>query len=358
MRKEQMDLLKDAYETYFTDSRENITMQILNYVRQIIIENEDILEKMIILYREKFTLLDIYRAFDEAVSSKEIYKAKKTYKKRDDGFVHGVQATSVGTIAVECSDTIKILKYFVTAIKSRNAMAISDVYFDELSIKSALLVFFCEALERYRLDKNLIMLVPFEECYYENFDRVIYADDEEIKVESKLSNDMLYLYLQDKALEKEFNQEVERLKSQGIEYKIVEGKFENAIEEINKVFSKGAVIYTKDPELGFKFVNLIHSKNVFVNTTLENIEDVEEHQNELYINKNIMYQLDRNSKEEKVVEDVVKEKVSKNEANVLKEESVQKEENAEKEETSLITREENVWYKRIMNKIKNLFKKL
>jgi len=180
MRKEQMNLLKDAYETYFTDSRENITKQILNYVRQIIIENEDILEKMIILYREKFTLLDIYRTFDEAVNEKEIYKAKKTYKKREDGFVHGVQTTSVGTIAIECSDTLETLRYLVKAIKSRNAVAISDVYFDELSIKSALFVFFCEALERYQLDKNLIMLVPFEECYYENFDRVIYADEDEL----------------------------------------------------------------------------------------------------------------------------------------------------------------------------------
>ena len=38
-----MKLLKGAYETYFSDSRENISKQILNYVRKIIIENEDIL---------------------------------------------------------------------------------------------------------------------------------------------------------------------------------------------------------------------------------------------------------------------------------------------------------------------------
>lgn len=355
MRKEQMDLLKDAYETYFSDSRENISKQILNYVRQIIIENEDILEKMIILYREKFTLLDIYRTFDEAVNEKEIYKAKKTYKKREDGFVHGVQATSVGTIAIECSDTLQALRYFVKAIKSRNAIAISDVYFDELSIKSALFVFFCEALSRYNLDKNLIMLVPFEECYYERFDKVIYADDDEKRVESKPSNDMLYLYLHDKELENEFNIEIERLKNQNINYTVVNGEFEKAVEEINNVFSKAAVIYTKSPEVGFKFVNWVHSKNVFVNSSLSEIEEVEDSNDEFYINKNMMYQLDKNDTK------VYRERLAQEEKKVevkVQEAEVKEEAPSTPKETALITREENVWYKRIINKIKNLFKKL
>ena len=357
MRREQMKLLKGAYETYFSDSRENISKQILNYVRKIIIENEDILEKMIILYREKYTLLDLYRVFDEAANEKEIYKAKKTYKKREDGFVHGVQTTSVGTIAVECSDTLEVLKYLIQAIKSRNAVAISDVYFDEISIKSALLVFFCEALQKYNLDKNLIMLIPFEECYYENFDRVIYADEEEIKVESKPSNDMFYLYLHDEDLREEFDKEILRLKNENIEFKIVEGEFENAVEEINKVFSKGAVIYTKNPEIGYKFVNWIHSKNVFVNTTLAEIEDTEDSKNNFYINKKVMYQLDKKDTKafNERISESKKEETIENIANT-QEPEIQTEEK-KVEETALITREENIWYKRIIDKIKSFFKK-
>ena len=149
MLKEQLKLLKNAYECYFSDQREDIDKKILTYVKKIINENEDIIKKLIELYEEKFGLEDIYRTIDETLNSEDIYKAKKVYKKRDDGFVHGKYTTSIGIIAIECSDTLKVLKYFAESIKSRNAIAISDIEFDETSLKSAFLVFFCEALEKF-----------------------------------------------------------------------------------------------------------------------------------------------------------------------------------------------------------------
>ena len=66
---------------------------------------------------------------------------------------------------------------------------------------------------------------------------------------------------------------------------------QEAIDKINKEISQGAVIYTKEGKKGYRFINLVRSKNVYVNTTLENIEKVEKSKEELLINKKIMYEL-------------------------------------------------------------------
>lgn len=361
MLKEQLELLKKAHETYFSDTREDIDKKILVYVKDIVKENADILVKLIEMYKEEISLEEIYEVLDNAINSESIYKSKKVFKKREDGFVHGKYATSVGIIAIECSDTLKVLKYLANGIKSRNAIAISDIEFDETSLKAAFLVFFCEALEKFELDKNLIMLLPFEECYYEKFDRVIYGDSEKEKVKSRISKDAYYIYLEDKDFEDIAKVEIEKLKEQEKECYVLSGEFYKVINRINENFNKGAVIYTKSPELGYKFMNLIHSENVFVNTTLDAVEDIEKHENSLYMNKNIMYQLDRNvtnqtldnSKETEVFENINKNTEIRVET--IKAEQIEVNENKEK---SLTLPEENIWYKKIIRKIKELFKKI
>ena len=341
MLKEQLKLLKNAYEIYFSDQRENIDKQILEYVKRLIIENEDIVEKLIDEYKEQFEVNQIYQIIDEALNSEDIYKTKKVFKKRNDGFMNGKYITSIGTIAIECSDTLKVLKYFCDGIKSRNAIAISDIEFDETSLKSAFLVFFCEALEKLGLDKNLLMILPFEECYYEKFDRVIYSEEKDIKVKTRQKQEVLYLYLEDEFFEEEVKQEIEKLKKKEKQYNVLSGDFYKVVNKINKSFNKGAVIYTRKPELGYKFINFIHSENVFVNATFENIIDLEEYQNPLYMNKNIMYQIDKNIKNENDIETIGK---------------INKIEETSKEENSLILPEENIWYKKIIRKIKQIFR--
>lgn len=354
MLKEQLNLLKNSYECYFSDQREDIDKEILRYVRKLVRANEDIISKLIEMYNEKFALEDIYQIIDEALNAKDIYKVRKVYKKREDGFVHGKYATSIGLIAIECSDTLKVLKYLTYGIKSRNAIAISDIEFDETSLRSAFLVFFCEALEKFDLDKNLLMLLPFEECYYEKFDRVIYGDSEKEKVKSRTKKDVFYLYLEDDFFKKDVKEEVSRLKKDGKEHYILTGDFYKVVNKINESFNKGVVIYTKKPELGYKFMNLIHSDNVFVNTTLEYIEEIGEFENPLYMNKNIMYQLDRNVPL-KVAKEKEIEEVENNEKFI---EEINIESINGKEEKSLVMPEENVWYKKIIRKIKEIFRKI
>lgn len=362
MLKEQLKLLKNAYETYFLDRRENIDKKILSYVKDIVKANEDIIEKLIDMYEEDISLENIYEVLDDAINSEDIYKSKKVYKKREDGFVHGKYATSVGIIAIECSDTLKVLRYLANGIKSRNAIAISDIEFDETSLKSAFLVFFCEALEKFELDKNLIMLLPFEECYYEKFDRVIYGDSEKEKVKSRISKDVYYIYLENKDFEDVAKEEIEKLKKQEKECYVLSGEFNKVVDKINESFNKGAVIYTKNPETGYKFMNLIHSENVFVNTTLDAVEDVEKNENVLYMNKNIMYQLDRNALVQTAEESAKSDKQEENLNSEIKVEEIKAEkievQEEIKKEKSLTLPEENIWYKRIIRKIKELFRKI
>jgi hypothetical protein len=92
----------------------------------------------------------------------------------------------VGVIAVEAYDTLEVIKYFIRAIKSRNAIVISDIEYDDTSIKFLILEIIKEALTKFGIDKNLIMILPYEECYYDYFDRVIFTYDKYGKFLSKL----------------------------------------------------------------------------------------------------------------------------------------------------------------------------
>ena len=75
------------------------------------------------------------------------------------------------------------------------------------------------------------------------------------------------------------------------EVEIVKGNIEEVINKINTKISKGTVIYTQDPQKGYRYINLVRSENVFVNASLCNIEKMEESQDELLMNKKIMYEL-------------------------------------------------------------------
>jgi len=85
----------------------------------------------------------------------------------------------------------------------------------------------------------------------------------------------------------EYDEEIKK----GRKVELVGEDIDSAIEKINECVSEGAVIYTKNPDIAYKFVNLVKSKNVFVNATLLNSELVEKSNNDLLMNKKIMYEL-------------------------------------------------------------------
>ena len=72
---------------------------------------------------------------------------------------------------------------------------------------------------------------------------------------------------------------------------IITGKVEEVIEKVNNEKVEGTVIYTKSPKIGYRYINQVNAKNIFVNATLENMENVEESKDNMLIKKKIMYEM-------------------------------------------------------------------
>lgn len=333
----ELDLLNEAYYEYNLDNRYQIEDRILSYIGSRILENKNSIQSLIEALDEKITFSDILKTFNDEANLGSKFKDNTTIKKLDNGFVYGYYRTSVGNIVVEEEDTLEVLKYFVKAIKSRNSIVIADREYDEISLKSALLVIFCEAISKFGLSKNLIMLVPFEECSYEGFDKVIDNDKQVIK--SQKEKMKFYLYLQDEFFRDIVNKELKDVKEQDLDAEIIEGDFKYVIDKINYENPKGAVIYTKDAQMGYNFLNSIKSSNVFINSSLLNYENLVEEEDKLFRNKKIMYPLTQGETIEKT--------------ETPKEEKVIKEEiSGVKENLALTIKKENPWYKKIFDAIK------
>ena len=343
MFEKETQLLDKAYETYNLDTRENISIKVLNYIRERIIDNQDVLERIIKYTEADLSFNDILNTFDTEVSKKIIYKSETTITKLENNFAYGIYTTSCGNIAIECSDPLKVLQYYIKAIMSRNTITISDSDYDDINVKTALLVIFCEALAKFNIDRNLIMLVPYEECYYDYFDKVIFEDEKQQTKEKKQVN-KYYIYVENKNLLNYVKNEEEVLKHYNKNYEILTEDFYEAIKKINKEIPIGASIYTEDTNIGYKFINLVHSKNVFFNTSFVETEFIEQPKDELYMRKKIMYPLQG-----------ANDSLNTNLILTPKEEEIV--EINESENMSLIPKKVNPWYKRIFEKIKNFFKK-
>lgn len=303
MNQKKMQQRKKAYIEYSLNSEYNLTENILNYIKERIEANKEECEELIKLNKEEINFTDIIKIVNDTITSEKVYKRDGNIKRYDNDFVLASLTDSVGIIAIECFDTIETIKYFIEAIKSRNAIVISDVEYDEQSLKSFILLIIKEVLKKYNIDKNLITLEPYEECPYDLFDEVIYTYDNEGKtlenniVKKKEKIDILYVYMEDDFFEAEVNKEMKRIESEGKMVKLLTGEKRIAIDTINSYISAGAVIYTQNPELAYEFVNLVKAENVFVNASLVNRKEIKKVNNELYFSKNIIFQIPKEKEE-------------------------------------------------------------
>lgn len=336
MFEKEIEALNDAYRSYNLNYNRAKESEILAYIRSRIVEERSTLEYIMEQMDEGCSFDDILMTFDDQASKRILYKRETHLSMNKFKFYSARMTTSVGNVAVECSDTLEVLRYFIRAIQSHNTITISDVEYSEVSVKAALLVIFCEALEKFQIDMNLIMLLPFEECYYDNFDKVLVCDEEGVSVTKKPRSYNMFIYIEDAFFESVVENEIGVLEINNKKYRTIRGDFYDVISEINKETPAAAVIYTKSSIKAYEFMNLVHSSNVFVNTTLMAKEDVEQIDNELYCVRKIMYPSkdavqatsNRTPEDKKMVA-----------------------------ETAMVVQKPNPWYKKIIEKIKNLFKK-
>lgn len=287
MLEEKIKKLNKAFEEYNLDEREELSSKILKYIKTRLEENKE--ELMVLSDLKQDVSIDrLIEIFDEESSKPEVYKKEKVLKKLENGFVYGSYTTSVGNVVIETGSTIDVLKYFIYGIQSRNTITISDLDYSENDLKHALALIFSESIKKYGISEELLSIMPYEECYYDNFDVVINLDEN--KIEKKKEIEKLLIYKASNSFTNDVEKEILYLDKYKMDYEVITDDFENAIKKINIQKPIGAVIYTDDAELGYKFINRIHSKNVFVNTSFAELDTkIEDLENVLYMKKKIMY---------------------------------------------------------------------
>lgn len=291
--------LKIASDNYRLNNNYEITERLLAYIRERILANKKEIEELIEIREENVKYEDIENTIKQEISQDIKYKNYKKMYINQDKFIYTSLLMPVGTIAVEAFDTIEVIRYFIKTIKSRNGVAISDVEYDEKSVKFLVLEIIKQALKNFNIDENLIMILPYEECFYGYFDKVIYTYNKtgeklrENNYEEKEHTDKKYIYIENKELE-------ETAITDNQQGELLYGELEENIKKINSSYGEAAIIYTKNPEIAYRFINLVHSKNVFVNASLQNIRDINKSPDEMYEYKNIVLSIPR---EEKINED-------------------------------------------------------
>ena len=297
MMKDNILKLKNAYADYNLNNTYKITEDLLKYILERINANKKEIEDLIKIRKEQVTFEEICSVVKAEIEDEVKYKNYKKMQINKIGFLSTSILMPIGIIAVEAFETKEVLKYILRAIKSRNALAISDVEYDERCVKFLLLEIIKEALIKFKINPDLIMILPYEECFYENFDKVIYTYDEDGKTleknkyNARKKSDDLFVYIQDGSL---YDNAIKDNK----DAKIVDGEFDEVINQINEKKSLGAVIYTTDSNLAYKFINLVHSQNVLVNASLENAEKTPDSIQEMYEYKNIIIPIPKEEKKE------------------------------------------------------------
>ena len=288
MKKEEMNLIKNAYSSYNLITDEKIANKILKFAKKRIEKNKKDLETLIEVFKEEITFNDLISCFEKEMDEPELYKKEKVMKKVGNEFYYGTYTTSVGNVLIETSSSVSALKYFVKGIKSRNSITISDIEYHENDLKNAILIIFKNALEKYKVDSNLLNIMPYEECTNEYFDKVI-LEDENKTVVNKLNTGYSYIYLADESFASMAVNDLSRLSNRGKLVEILKGSFTDIITKINQETTFSACIYTGDRDLASNFINLAQASNVFVNASLEEAEVIEKIDDEFYTKKKIMY---------------------------------------------------------------------
>lgn len=343
MMKENINKLKEAFKKYNIDSREELQDNVLRYIGDRIRANKTEIEKIIEVNKSDVKIEDILNIVENEIKS-EVKGYGKTII-NNQGFMLSQVLVPIGIIAVEVYEPLEIIKYWIKGIKSRNAIAISSVEYNENSIEALVLIIIKEALKKYKIDDNLVMYLSFEECFYEHFDKVFYTYDKkgktlekpliEEKSKDSTQDRKMYVYLEDE----EFKAEAE--KNENAE--ILTGNIDNIVDKVEN--AKCATIYTKNSQSAFNFINLADCKNVFVNTNVENAIGILESEDEFYKYKNLIIPVPKellNPKKESV------DKGEKNEELRIEETNVNGE---NKETTALVKYKEN-----LLEKIKRRFK--
>ncbi len=300
MMKDISSKMKVAFEKYLIDEREELTENVLSYIYERINANKDEIEKVMIINKASFSFDELLKTIKEE-SDYIAQPYGRTIIK--DKFMFSQVQVPVGLIAIQTSETLEIIKYWIKAINTRNAVCVSSPSFSETSVEALLLIILKEALYKFEIDNELIQYLPFEECFYEYFDKVIYTHDVDDTILApiqitekdfeKSQREKSFVYVECEDLRNEAMHNVESEILSNID-------FDTVIKQIDG--AKCASIYTKNSELAYSFINLANCGNVFVNTLTENSTDVLISNDLFYKYKNIIVPIKLDLVEDSIIQ--------------------------------------------------------
>lgn len=353
---EEIKLLNEAFKIYNLNDDPDISKRVLDYILLRLIDNKDNFEKMIEMLKAEISFDDILNAFKEAYREKDFYKKSNDYK-QGQNYYSGDFPVPIGNILVETNDVLEVIKYFVGGIKSRNTITISQTEYYELSLSNMILIIFAEALAKFNISRNTLLILPFEECTYEDFDEIIEIENGEANIEQKSFSSKNIIYIENHEFDLEIKKEIERLKTENIEVEILDGSLEKALEKIKNEKPKATAIYTKSSDIAYDFITLANSQNVFVNASLLNKEELNNKKNKFYYKKKIMYPSGKELNLEEYYKEYTNE-FKKIKTDLFAQDKTDNREikNEENKETSLVE-VVTPWYKRIFEIFKKIFRK-
>lgn len=280
---------KKAFENFALNENIQLEQEIYNIVEERIEANKQQIERLIELTKEETSYENILNILKE--ESKNINEYKKTIRmiKTEDNFLFSTYQVPLGIIGIELETTEEKIRQIFKAITTKNAIIIVEGKENIRRVDKLIMLIVKSCLTKLGMDENIVQIVSKEEISEQDKNELdMYITEKKNKIMKK-ETDMMYIYEQDESLKNEVEEDYKRLKFSGKKVEIIRNTYmDKAIEKINKTKSYGVSIYTKDGEIAYKFTNLVRSKNVFFNSTLLNMAETEDTQNEYFTLKNIM----------------------------------------------------------------------
>jgi len=280
---------RKAFENYVLNREYEISEEIYNTIKERIEINKENIVRLIEIKKSEITYEKIQKILEEEKENLVNYKKTILMEKIDDKFLISEYQVPVGVIGVKVENVEEKIKNIFKAITTRNAIIVIEEAEDKQSVDKLILLIVKEALKKYGINENIIQIVKETDLDSTDIgllDRVIKGA---VRKEIKEESEKLYIYQEDEYFEKEVEAELRRLKLIGKEVELIKGKeIEEAITKINKTKNYGVSIYSQDRKKGYKFINLINSKNVFFNGTLLNAKQIKENKSNYYTTKNIL----------------------------------------------------------------------
>ena len=276
------DFLELAYRSY-VEKDSLLAIKLLRYIKERVEANSEEIEKLNKELKIGIDIDVIKNIIDKNIDKEYQYKNVKKTLELDENYIFYTYQVPKGVLSVRCDNELDVIKNIFEAISTHNCITIIYENDNKYNLSNLILLIVKESLKKFEVSEELVNIMKSEYDY--EFSNIINKNIVEKKEETLKK---LYIYKYDDYFEEEVKKEKERIEKLEIDYEILTGDFDEVVDKINETRNLGASIYTQDKEIGYKFINYIHSDNVFLNTSLENVEKSDINDNLYYDWKNIV----------------------------------------------------------------------